>query len=178
MKKVWDDFARPIVVLGVICLVTSLLLAVTNDITAPIITENAIKKANETRAALLPAADSFTEVKMETEIEGVTEVYSADNGTGYVITAQSKGYDGPVPVMVSFNKEGSVEAVRFLDNTETPGLGKKVSEPAFAQQFFGIPAENFTLEDIDAVTGATFSSKAAVNAINAAIDAYSVVKGE
>ncbi len=178
MKNVWNDFAKPIVVLGVICLVTSVLLAATNHVTAPIIEENAIKKANETRAALLPAADSFTEVKLETEIEGVTEVYCADNGSGYVITAQSKGYDGQVPVMVSFNAEGNVEAVRFLDNTETPGLGKKISEPAFADQFSGIPAENFIIEDIDAVTGATFSSKAAVNAINAAIDAYSTVKGE
>ena len=41
MKNTWNDFVKPIVVLGVICLVTSLLLAVTNNVTAPIIAENA-----------------------------------------------------------------------------------------------------------------------------------------
>ena len=46
MKNTWNDFVKPIVVLGVICLVTSLLLAVTNNVTAPIIAENAVKTAN------------------------------------------------------------------------------------------------------------------------------------
>ena len=41
MKNTWNDFVKPIVVLGVLCLVTSLLLAVTNNVTAPIIAENA-----------------------------------------------------------------------------------------------------------------------------------------
>lgn len=45
MKNTWNDFVKPIVVLGVICLVTSLLLAVTNNVTAPIIAENAVKTA-------------------------------------------------------------------------------------------------------------------------------------
>ena len=49
MKNTWNDFVKPIVVLGVICLVTSLLLAVTNNVTAPIIAENAVKTANPYR---------------------------------------------------------------------------------------------------------------------------------
>ena len=52
MKNTWNDFVKPIVVLGVICLVTSLLLAATNNVTAPIIAENAVKTANATRQAV------------------------------------------------------------------------------------------------------------------------------
>ena len=131
MKNTWNDFVKPIVVLGVICLVTSLLLAVTNNVTAPIIAENAVKTANATRQALLPSADTFTEVAPETPTEGVTAIYKADNDSGYVITAQAKGYGGEVPVMVAFNAEGTIEAVQFLDNDETPGLGQKVKSEAF-----------------------------------------------
>lgn len=109
MKNTWNDFVKPIVVLGVICLVTSLLLAVTNNVTAPIIAENAVKTANATRQALLPSADTFTEVAPETPTEGVTAIYKADNDSGYVITAQAKGYGGEVPVMVAFNAEGTID---------------------------------------------------------------------
>ena len=143
MKNTWNDFVKPIVVLGVICLVTSLLLAVTNNVTAPIIAENAVKTANATRQALLPSADTFTEVAPETPTEGVTAIYKADNDSGYVITAQAKGYGGEVPVMVAFNAEGTIEAVQFLDNDETPGLGQKVKSEAFQSQFSGMPAEEF-----------------------------------
>ncbi|MFR9161090.1 MAG: FMN-binding protein [Ruthenibacterium lactatiformans] len=142
MKNTWNDFVKPIVVLGVICLVTSLLLAVTNNVTAPIIAENAVKTANATRQALLPSADTFTEVAPETPTEGVTAIYKADNDSGYVITAQAKGYGGEVPVMVAFNAEGTIEAVQFLDNDETPGLGQKVKSEAFQSQFSGMPPKN------------------------------------
>ena len=148
MKNTWNDFVKPIVVLGVICLVTSLLLAVTNNVTAPIIAENAVKTANATRQALLPSADTFTEVAPETPTEGVTAIYKADNDSGYVITAQAKGYGGEVPVMVAFNAEGTIEAVQFLDNDETPGLGQKVKSEAFQSQFSGMPAEEFGLSDM------------------------------
>ena len=134
MKNTWNDFVKPIVVLGVICLVTSLLLAVTNNVTAPIIAENAVKTANATRQALLPSADTFTEVAPETPTEGVTAIYKADNDSGYVITAQAKGYGGEVPVMVAFNAEGTIEAVQFLDNDETPwpeSQERSVPEPVF-----------------------------------------------
>ena len=177
MKNTWNDFVKPIVVLGVICLVTSLLLAVTNNVTAPIIAENVVKTANATRQALLPSADTFTEVAPETPTEGVTAIYKADNDSGYVITAQAKGYGGEVPVMVAFNAEGTIEAVQFLDNDETPGLGQKVKSEAFQSQFSGMPAEEFGLSDIDAITGATISSGAAASAINAAIAAYNQEAG-
>ena len=175
MKNVWNDFVKPIVVLGVICLVASALLAGTNGLTAPIIQANTERTANANRTELLPEADTFT--KVECTVEGVTEAYKADNGAGYVITAASKGYGGDVPVMVAFNSEGTITAVKFLDNDETPGLGQKVKNEDFSGQFAGREAQEMTLEDIDAISGATMSSRAAVNGINSAIEAYNVLSG-
>jgi Na+-translocating ferredoxin:NAD+ oxidoreductase subunit G len=174
-KKAWNEFLKPIVVLVVICLVTSTLLAVTNSVTAPIIAEKAQGAAGEARRALLPDADKFVPVE-GVDIPGVTDVYKAENGAGVVITAEASGYGGPVPVMVAFGADGSIAAVKFLENSETPGLGQKVLEEGFGAQFSGKAAQPMTLADIDAISGATISSTAAVNAINSAIAAYGQVK--
>ena len=84
----------------------------------------------------LPEADSFTSVPCE--ISGVTAVLQADNGAGWVITAQARGYGGQVPAAVAFSPEGEILRVIMMPNEETPGLGQKVTEPDFAGQFSGV----------------------------------------
>ncbi len=166
---------RPTLILALICLLSTLLLAGLNRLTTPIITENEEQTANETYAALLPNADGFT--ALSCNIDGVTAVMKADNGTGYVITAQSRGYGGQVPAAVAFSPDGTILGVTMMDNSETPGLGQKVTENTFSGQFTGRTAAEFTIDDIDAITGATISSKAAVSAINLAIEAYQEIGG-
>ncbi len=173
-KSAWSEFIKPIVVLAAICIVTSALLALTNSVTAPIILQSEIQAAESQRAELLPA-DSFTQI--ETTIDGVSEVYKADDGTGYVITAEANGYNGAVPVMVAFDENATILGVSFLPNGETPGFGQKVREEEFQSQFANTPAQTMTLSEIDAVTGATVSSSAAVEALNRAITAYGEASG-
>ena len=81
---------KPIFVLTGICLIVAVLLAATNGITAPIIAANAEATAQQTRLELLPEADNFEVVPVEAE--GVTEAARAENGAGWVITAQAQGY--------------------------------------------------------------------------------------
>ena len=166
---------RPTVILAVICLIATVMLAGLNRLTTPVIAANEAESANETYRALLPEADDFTQLPCE--IEGVTAVMEADNGAGYVITAQSRGYGGQVSAAVAFSKDGIILGVAMMENSETPGLGRKVTEKAFSDQFVGRTAEAFTIDEIDAVTGATISSKAAVAAINLAIQAYEQIGG-
>ena len=73
--------------------------------------------------------------------------------------------------------DGVILGVTMMDNSETPGLGQKVTEPAFSAQFAGKTAEPLTIDEIDAVTGATISSRAAVSAIDLAIAAYREIGG-
>lgn len=168
------DFAKPVAVLSIICAAAGTLLAVTHQMTQPVIEANAAAAANAMRSELLPQADSFTAYTKES-VKNVTDIFIADNGAGAVITAQAAGYGGNVPVMVAFDAQGSIQAVRFLPNTETPGLGQKVQTPAFANQFAGKPASELALgTDIIAITGATISSRAALTAVNSAIEAYTV----
>ena len=166
---------RPTIILAVICLIATVILAGLNRLTTPVIAANEQETANEIYRALLPEADSFTELPCSRE--GVTAVMAADNGAGYVITAQSRGYGGQVPAAVAFSEDGTILGVTMMENSETPGLGQKVTEAGFSGQFAGRTAESFTIDDIDAVTGATISSKAAVAAINLAIQAYAEIGG-
>ncbi len=172
-ESVFAGYVSPILKMLIICMVTSFLLALTNNLTITRIEANAAAETNAAMQELLPDADSFEEVPVTVEAPNVISMYKAANGAGYVVTAFGQGYGGRVPAMVAFGPDGSISGVKFLANSETPGLGNKVStEPAFAEQFAGLPAQQLALADIDAFTGATISSKAALKAVNAATALY------
>lgn len=177
-NRIWNPWLRPAVVLVAICLITSLLLGLTNSLTTPYIEANTQAAAESARREVLPAADSFEDITPSPLPKGITSVHQAGNGAGYVIGAYSGGYGGEVPVMVGFSSEGEISGVKFLDNSETPGLGKNLNtKPQFAAQFAGMPAnEDIEAGDIDtdAMAGATISTNAALSAINIARQYYFV----
>lgn len=114
--------------------------------------------------------------------ENKIELYPArkdGNITSVAIkTFSNNGFGGKIEVMVGFLMDGSVNKFSILDNKETPGLGTKVAEPKFQNQFSGRNPQKkgFKVKqdggDIDAVTAATISSRAVVDAIQKASDAY------
>ena len=166
----WQSAVKPVVVIMVICAIVGFLLGAVDDLTLPTITANREAKAWATYSALIPEADDFTELPCDTP--GVTALMEADDNRGFAVTAQSKGYSSQVPMALAFDAEGTITNVIGMDNGETPGLGTKVALPSFTDQFVGRAAEPMALDDIDAITGATISSKAALAAVNEAIEAY------
>ncbi len=172
MKK---DLIIPTVVLAVICLVITACLAATYEVTQPIIDENNRKAAEASRALVLSEADGFEEVTGSFS-ENVVDVYSATNGAGYAITATAKGYDSdPLKVMVGIKADGTVERINILANSETPGLGSKVSEESFTNQIIGMDSN---MEGYQMIAGATKSSNAVKKAVQTAFEVYDMVKGE
>ena len=114
-SNTFKEYIAPVVVLVAICLVVTGLLAFVNSITAPIIEANSIKAANEARAELLPAADTFTayEGKLHVQEEGkifVTECYVADNGSGMVVTVKTKSFGGLLTEMIGLDKATDITA--------------------------------------------------------------------
>lgn len=170
--------ARPVVVLVAICAISSVLLGVANYVTAPIAAAQEAERAQQTYAALMPEAASFEE--LDCDVEGCTAALAARDASGatvgYVVVAQSKGYGGEVPIAVAFDADGVAENVVAMDNSETPGLGQRVSEESFIGQFRGRGAEELQLSDIDTISGATISSKAVLAAYNVAVEAYGEVR--
>lgn len=183
MKKnsTWNDLLKPVVVLTAICVVVSAALAAVNGVTAPIIAEAAAKAADAARIELLPEADGFEQV--EVAVEGVTEMYKATNDAGYVISAQGNGYggNGSVKLMIAYDNTGVITNAKVIDcAAETPGIGDKiVKESWFMEQFLGQESVEFVKGDnVDAISGTTISSGAAISAMNAANKAFNeVVKG-
>ncbi|MDM8238040.1 FMN-binding protein [Pseudoflavonifractor phocaeensis] len=174
----WNKIFKPIVVLVIICIVVTGALAATNGVTAPIIEEAKVAAENAARTELLPEAEgAFTPVE-NVEVENVSAVYVADNGAGTIITSSAKGYGGDVVVMTAFNPDGTIKQIKVTEQAETKGIGSKVVDtPSYWENYQGLDASQPLVlnEDVDAVTSATISSTALINAVNSAIEAYNAI---
>ena len=93
-------------------------------------------------------------------------------------TKSSKGYSGVIWIMVGFNLTGEIQNIFVIDHKETPGLGSKMTTPSFVKQFLNKNPEQMKLKvkkdggDVDAITGATISSRAYSEAIQLAFDTF------
>lgn len=181
----------PTLALFLICLVATVLLALTNNVTAAKIEQNAVQTAIASRAEVLSkvgdtAVATYSDDKTD-EKSGLTynEGYDdAGNVVGYIFTNAAKGYGGDVKVMVGYDLAGTIVGFTILDcSNETPGLGQNSKTPEFMGRFLG---KSGTLEvnknsndgqNIQAITAATITSKAVVKAVNEATAAVNAMIG-
>lgn len=170
--------------LGVICLVSSAVLAGVYALTKEPIEAAAAAKTNNAITQVVPEFDGEPELA-SIEADGQTyEYYVVRKGgevAGYAITAAATGFGGPVSVMVGVTADGIVYNTSVLSQSETPGLGAKCTEPAFADQFRNLDPAQTKLAvtkdggDIDAITASTITSRAYVNAVNNALAVYKAI---
>lgn len=166
------------IILGVICLLATMVLAVTYQVTKPKI--DAQLKAEEQTAlkGIMPDATSFAE-KKATDIE-YFEALRGGQVIGYCIKAIGSGYNGYIRLIVGIDLSGTIRGVRVLEHQETPGLGARITEikpgekdAHFLRQFIGKNGRTVALrKDIDAIAGATISSKAVTDAVNKAVSDF------
>ena len=159
----------PVIVLVVICLVCSALLAVLNDATAPII------EALAAYLSVLPegtTADDLQDVTVTTA--NVTGAVKTADGMA-VVQSTAAGYSGNlVTVYAAFDTTGTLTALSVDASTQTTGIGSKTGEESFYGGYVGWSASQQVEvgNPVDAIGGATISSRAVVSAINSAIDCY------
>lgn len=188
------DMIKPSFILFLVCMVVTAALALTYNITKDTIEARAISDAESARKEVLADADSFSQldegqvesiIESNPELNLIKEVFQgikADKVTGYVFSVTNKGYGGEIDIIVGIDAAGTITGVKVAEHSETPGLGSKATDQAFLSQLTGIAPEG-TLnvvknkgsdkdEDIVAVSGATISSKAIVEATQAALDFY------
>ena len=167
----FGGIARPTLVLTAICTTVTLLLALTNLLTVGRIARNAEIKAAESRHKVLEAADYAP-----ANAEGtVYKAFDAEGSLiGVVVTTQAGGYGGTIEVMTGIRADGSVSGVNILSMEETPGLGAKGKEDSFLKQYKGFDSSNLAVSkdggEINALSGATITSRAITKAVNEAID--------
>jgi len=180
-SSVMTDFVAPIGVLFLICVVMTFLLALTNKATAPIIKQAELEAAQAARKEVMANADDFILVtgdKQENEKKSVTvtEVYQATNDAGYVFMITAKGYGGKntLSMVVGIDNDGLITGTKVLKHSETVGLGAKITGDDFRNQF---PGKDSSLEGVDLISGATFSSNYYLDALRFAFEVYDTVKG-
>ena len=174
-KKKEPGMATLVIVLFAICAVTALLLGLTNEVTKPYIAANNEKTTQEAMAAVLPA-DSYE--KVTDQYTGgdatVEDVYSAGDA-GYVVQVKpATSFSGNLTVMVGVDPTGACTGISIVSTGETSGLGSNASKPAFADQFIGKTGEVKVTKDggeINAITGATITSRGVSEAVTSAIAA-------
>lgn len=189
----WDSIIKPTLVLVVVCIIISGSLAWVNGMTKDVITENAEIEKEAFRTQVLQAADSFTEVNQKGISDAVKSVYAGYSGnqlTGYVMDVATKGYGGDISMTVGVDVEGQVTGVIIGSNNETPGLGSKATMPDFTGQFTGVNLEDAlnaglqvvkqnkkAANEIQAVSGATISSRGITSGVQAALEAVEMIEG-
>lgn len=165
-------------VLGLICLAATLVLAVTYEVTKPIIEAQARDEETAALKEIIPDATSFVK-----KSSGGMEYFEAmKNGrlAGYCIKALGNGYGGYIRMVVGVDTSGVILGVRVLEQQETPGLGTQITEvkppdkePFFLKQFAGKDGRTVAIgKNIDAITGATISSRAVTDGVNKAVTEF------
>ena len=129
---------------------------------------NSEKELNEMLTTVLPGNASFEWEEYEGEDEAIHAVYKGE--TGFVIQTVAYGYAGDITMLVGVSNDGTVTGLVVRDLSETYGLGANaLTDTAFLEQFLGTSGDAEIGNNVDAMTGATVSSKAVARAVNAAV---------
>lgn len=160
--------------LMIVSMIGATILALTNCVTAPKIEEVEKEAKKVAMQKVLPTAIQFKEFKKK---QGFFKGLDADgNLVGYVISCLAVGYGGGFWVMVGVDTEFKIIEISILTHKETPGLGDKIEDESFRGQFKGKKSEQLeivkmpTKDKIQAITGATLSSKAVTEAVKEGLE--------
>ena len=162
--------------LFLIAAVVAAALAGVNAVTKPVIDELNAAATQEAIAAVLPGGFD-TEITDYADATGiVSKVYQGANG--YAVEVGPGGFDNTITMMVGIDNEGKVLGISVVSHTETAGLGAVADADtpkgiAFREQFVGAAGSVAVSKDggtMDAITGATITSRAICVGVNAALD--------
>ena len=176
MKK---EFIKLSGMLFVITLVAALLLAGVNKLTEERILIAAEKASEESMQKLVPEAENFRPIN-ETVFEGERK----NKVAGYCVKVEPLGFAGKIEMMVGFSFEGELLGIDILQSTETAGLGAKADDAGFKNQFKGKStdltvqkSETNNENEIQAITGATITSRAVAEGVRMAAEELKKIKG-
>lgn len=186
---------KPVIVLAIIAAVVSALVIVTYNITY--VDTSAILTDKQSAAAVAVyggTAEDYSVVPVDewqplilteedSELQRIEKVIRKSDGS-LAFEVIVKGYKDGYDILVGV-RDGAVAGISVVSTgEETPKLGTKTAEPSFLEQFKGIAGKAVIVKnapaadgEVQAVTGATFSSKGVASAVNIALDAYARMNG-
>ena len=167
---------RLAVTLLLIAGIVAAVLAGVNAITKPIIDAQNKAKVQQAIAAVLPGGGEAVDFPAVDVGVPISKVYKGESG--YAVEVLPSGFDNTITMMVGVDFDGNVLGISIVSHTETAGLGavaaaKTSAGEAFRGQFIGTSGEVAVSKDggqLDAITGATITSRAVCAGVNAALD--------
>ncbi len=175
---------KMVLVLMSIALVSGLLLSYTYEATKNDIKRNKEIEKEEAIKVVIKGTERFTEKQIDAK-NYLLSAYNKDGKLiGYAMLTEGAGFQGPIKLMIGFDTTLSkITGIEVLENVETPGLGNRITEKWFKEQFRGrlTPigyVKGKKPEDphnIQAISGATISSRSVVKIVN---DAWKLAKKE
>jgi len=186
MSKKESTFLNMTITLFAITIIAGVSLGFINDITEQPIKDAKIAKKTNALKLVLPdfnnkIVESVKLVNHELAKDSI-EIYPGFQDEKHVGTAiigsSEKGYSGLVKIMVGFEPNGTIKNIVVLEQKETPGLGTKMKDDKFLRQFRGKNPVDFDVKptkdggDVDALTGATITTRAFGEATQMAYDVY------
>ena len=186
MLKKKDTFLNMLVSLFVITIISGFLLGFVNNLTLEPKAKAKLAKKTEALKLVLTGFDNnpvieIKKVKSPLAQDSV-EMYPAFLNNAFVgaaiIGSSEKGFSGLVKIMVGFKPDGSIQNIEVLEHKETPGLGTKMKDEKFLQQFRNINPSIYKLSvtkdggEVDALSGATITTRAFCEATQMAFDEF------
>lgn len=173
---------RITVTLLLIAVIVGAALAFVNKLTKPVIQKADEEKMQQAIALVLPGGYDSQITDFEDPSGIVSRVYRGANG--YAVEVLPLGFDSALTMMVGVDPEGRVIDICVVSHTETAGLGAVAASSgsagtAFRQQFVGAAGEVKVTKEggtVDAITGATVTSRAVCNGVNAALSCVAVLE--
>lgn len=159
---------RMVVILAAICTGIALLLSVVNMLTENVIAENVVKEQNKAVLSIFPDGEEVKEYTLDSG-ETVFAIIKDGGIIGCCVNSVGSGYGGDINLMVGIDTDGKVSGISFVSMSETPGVGTKVKGEGFVSQFIGLGENAVIGENVDGISGATFSSKGVAEAVNNAL---------
>lgn len=164
--------------------VAAFVLAEVYNVTLEPINQATLQKKEAALKEVLPAFDKTSEIKMKSPDGSDTmSMYVATQGAdtvGFAFeTYTDQGFSGRFTFMIGFTPTGDIVNTKVLDHKETPGLGSKMSDDKFKNQFNGKNPETYKLAvkkdmgDVDAITASTITSRAFCDGVTRA---YTLLK--
>ena len=188
------DLINMVVVLAVICTTSGVVLSYVNEATEAPREYQYIKFVQEpSMKAVLSDYDNDPikeRIKLavgEDEEGNPVEVvvFPAKKGgqtEAIAYSASAKGYHDLIEVMIGVGPDGTLTGISIMTHTETPGLGARIVEPEFTDQFAGLDLDTTKLAadggQVDTLSGATFSTVGVIAAVSAALEQFPQIKKE
>ena len=158
-------------VLLAVCAIVTLVLAMVNFLTKDMAAANKQKDTDIAIKELFPTCTASTEEETVhgAPINGVYKVMEKDTHIGYAVGVIASGFGGDIEMLVGIGHGGVVNGVKIISMSETPNVGSRVNDSEYLSGYKGLSGELVIGQDVDAISGATVSSKAVLAGVNAVL---------